>query len=493
MPSSVIEQIRKAAQANPAATAMIFDGKLITYAQLLSLLAATARLLHAQGVKAGDAVGLTLPNTPVHLIALLALARLGACSIPLHDRFSSVTRTRLVEKFSIRVIVGGSAEAGVKGIPLIVLNTLSASGSEADALPFDAALEPATPFRVLLTSGTTGEPKGVLLTHGQVLARLEQAVEGWSPRTRLLVPDIHLSIGFFWPLMALCRGGSLVFTRSTELGEQVLAVQLHAVTHIVFSPWSAQQLVDALPAESAGLPSLEHLRLVGGAASAKLLHSLSQRVTPHIYSPYALTELATLTVLSPEDLLADPSSAGRLRPGARAEIVGPDDQPLPPGTRGQIRLATTSMPRNYYRDDEHTRQKFRQGWFYTGDTGYLSADGMLHVEGRVDDILNIGGHKVTPQYIEDTLMQHPEVKEAVALLLESASSEPQLVAAVIPRQPRVSADLRAYCQGKLGPMTPEKFFFMKEFPRNPSGKVLRADLARLVHEHALAAVKTQRA
>lgn len=473
MPSALTDHIRQTLEARPAAATLIDEGRVVTAAQLLGLWSAAVRFFAAAGLKKDDHVGLSMPLTPLHLVSLLALAHLGVCSVPVHGRFAPEIRTRLAQRFGLRAMVSADPALALEGLPLVHLDKLSAAPA---GLPPSAAAADA-PLRVLLTSGTTGDPKGVLLSHGHVLERLRWAAEGWTPEVRLLAADPHLSVGFYWSLFALCSGGALVFTRPRNAPEMTAALRSQAVTHWVLSPWAAQQLLDHLPPDHPPLPSLRCLRLVGAAPAPALIEAISRRLSPQLYAPYALTEMATLTRMSPDELRADPLSAGRLLGNAQAEAVDEQDRPLPPGQRGQLRLRTTTMPTAYYRDEARSRERFREGWFYSGDLGYISATGQLYVEGRVDDVLNIGGHKVVPGFIEQQLEQHPQVLEAAVLLLDGVPGAPLLVAAIVPRG-QLEDDLRARYQPKLGPRTPQRFFMLPSLPRNLSGKLQRDELAR---------------
>lgn len=479
MTNTITAMIHAAAERNPAAVAVIHQGKIINYQQLLLLLGAAAKFLHEQGIKPGDVVGLTMDRTPLHLIVMLALGQLGACSIPLSLSLTAVMRTRLAAKYGLRAIVTDRAEAAVTNVPTVLVERIDVGQGSTPWTLDGYKPKPETPFRVNLTSGTTGEPKGILFSHEFLIQRIDKALEGFSGDERLIVPDLHIGVGSVLSLGVLSRGGAVIFTGSNHLRDTISAVQLHAATRLILSPWAARQLLALLPSKGLVFPLLRELRLVGAAPGERLLRELLQRVTPHIQSRYAMTELGILTATTPESLLANPACAGYLRPGVKAEAVESNDRPLPRGTRGQLRFAIPSMPEGYFCDETISREKFRGGWFYSGDIGHINAESQLFIEGRVDDLLNVGGHKILPQNIEEVLTAHEEVNEAVAFLIKGPDGENILVAAVIPHSTRIASDLQAYCRKKLGLYTPEKFFIMREFPRTASGKIIRSEISRL--------------
>jgi acyl-CoA synthetase (AMP-forming)/AMP-acid ligase II len=139
------------------------------------------------------------------------------------------------------------------------------------------------------------------------------------------------------------------------------------------------------------------------------------------------------------------------------------------------------MPTSYYKQDEHTSRNFRDGWFYPGDVGRFNEDGLLFVEGRNDNVLNIDGHKVNPSTIERVLEEHPKVSEAVVFSLPDSGSHGTRLAAALLTKDGTQDGLKEYCAQHLSPPLPSVFIFMDDFPRNPNGKVLRDALLSFVH------------
>jgi acyl-coenzyme A synthetase/AMP-(fatty) acid ligase len=227
------------------------------------------------------------------------------------------------------------------------------------------------------------------------------------------------------------------------------------------------------------LPTLKHLRLVGATPPAALLGKLREHCTPNVCVPYGLTELGPISMADGETLSRHPDSAGRVYPWARVEIVDALGQPVPAGVSGEIRVVVDAMPAGYYLPDDDADGKFREGWFYPGDRGRVSADGLLFVEGRIDHILNIGGYKISPEKVEATLAEYPSVIEAAVHIDVAADGESRLLAAIV-QAPGASLDgLAEFGRQRLGIMAPHTYRVVENLPRNSMGKLLRDRLADL--------------
>lgn len=479
MSLSLHEHIASIARANPLAPAMIHEGRVYAYGQLEQLIAAVALHLQQQGIQPGAAVGLGMARTPLHMTTMLAIGALGAYSVPLNPTLSREVREQLAAKFQIQAAITDRQEPALAGCRQILLNTIRIAPDSPglSGLPKVAA---DTPFRIILTSGTTGVPKGIRFTHAEFMLRTARAIEGCSAATRLVPPDLHVSVGTTWPLSAFHHGGTLIFPASQSFSDLVSAVQLHAATHVVMSPWAAEQLLTLLPPQGQVFPSVQHFRLVGGAPTPRLLRELLARVSPNVYSQYALTETGTITKTTTEELLRLPGCNGRLRDDTRAKVIDAEGNILPPGQSGELCFSVTPMAAGYHRDPEHTAVKFRDGWFHTGDIGRITEDGLIYVEGRLDDLLNLKGHKYLPSLIETALQAHPQVRECAAFLWTDATGEPQLAAALVLKMDALPADLAPHAAKALGPIaTPQRFLVLRELPRNASGKIMRAELPRL--------------
>ena len=476
MNPSIIEAFRTRALRHPAAPALFHGSQVIGYGQLLALLHSAAADLHRHGVRPAAVVGLAMEQTPLHCVILLALLRLGALVLPISPALPQTERLRLVHRYGMQLLITDSDSGPAGDIPLLRLAGLSARDNEADP---DTGFQPEadTPARLALTSGTSGEPKAILHNHGELLQRALHTTEAWDHSTRLLPPRLHLTVATASLLGTLCRGGAVVFPWGGEFPNLIAAVRQHAVTHLIQSPASALALAALLPRN--GLPGLKQLRLVGGMPTPAQLQILQHHLTPQIHITYALTELGVVAIATPKMLQGSADHTGRVQNWVRLQVVDEAGRALPPGSSGEIRVITTPMPRGYYRDEANTLLRFRDGWFHTGDLGSLSADGLLRIEGRNDDLLNIGGHKVLPWRIEEILLRHPGVKQAAVFGIAADDGGAQLAAALVVDQAEQAERLAGWCRQHLGFYDERRVLLLPALPRNELGKIQRGELRRM--------------
>jgi acyl-coenzyme A synthetase/AMP-(fatty) acid ligase len=475
----LLDRILRTAEANPAAPAFIFQDSILTRGQVLALLRGTTRLLRERGIRAGDAVGLSMGRWPMHCVAFLALARLGAVSIPLAPGLSAAERAATISRFGIRAIVTNWDLAGVAVPVCIRLDTLSVQEDAPEPDVGGFVPDEHTPLRIALTSGTTGERKGILHTHGTFADRIDKTLYECDESTRFLPPDLHITVGMVFAIGVLARGGTVVFDKTFHAQDIASTIRLYGVTHCLIAPASLSRFAAAIPARGLAFPSLRHLRIVGAMPSASQLETLRTRFSPNIYVPYGLTELGVVSLATPETLAAAPASAGRISPRARGAGVGGAGRPPPPGTTGEIRVAMEGMPGGYHGESgaQGGASKFRQGWFYPGDIGKVSAQGLLFIEGRTDDVVNVGGHKFSLASMDGVVAEHPGVGKAVAFVLEDGDADPSLGAAIgvaiVMREGASLDDILRHCRERLESTVPVRLFPVADIAHDDMGKVNR--------------------
>lgn len=472
----LLDAFRDTVRRQPHCPAFIFENRALSYRQFHAIVCVVAKRLHEAGIRPGQTIGLSMGQTPLHCAAMLALGRLGALSVPLWPGQDAAMRQTLCRRYRLDMIVSSwDAQPGDE-VPTLKLDGVTLRGDESDLDFIDYQPDADTPLRVALTSGTTGEAKGVLHTHGYFLMRIQRTSFQNGADTRLFAPDLHITLSMLVVMGVLCAGGVVVFPTSYRQQDVVQSLQLYAVSHLIVIPAHAALLAAALPEEGGiAFPSLRHLRLVGAMPPPPLIEALRRKCSPHIYVPYSITEVGVLTMATPEMVARDPLCAGMVQPWARLEAVDEAGHTLPPGTVGELRMQVEGMPTGYYGEVASPAGKFRDGWFYPGDRGRIDASGLLYVEGRVDDILNVGGNKVQPEHIENVIAQFPGVRESVAFLQGDV-----LMAALLTQGDVDLVALERFCFERLELFCPARFVVVRDLPRNASGKVLRRQMAGFV-------------
>ncbi len=473
----LIDRILASVERTPDAPAMIWNDRPVSYRLLLAYLSNAVRYLHRQGITPGLRVGLEMRQGPLHLVTLLALARLGAVIVPLFSSARTERKEAVFRDFAIRAVVTDRMGQAPDGCRVVVVQSLAAKGDEAALDLSGFTPEAATPMRIGLTSGTAGPRKGILLTHGSFVQRLGRRSYGDADLPRVIPPTLHVTSALQLASYALCAGGTVVFPPRYDGADFVAAIRRHGVTHVTLPPLHLSLILDELPQDHAPLSSLSHVRLQGGMPSAALIERLRRRFSPHVYVPYSTTEVGVITMATPETLALAPQSSGRVTPGARIEIVDEEGRALAPGVSGEIRVQVDGMPSGYAGPDQGTPPRFRGGWFYPQDRGRMSPEGLLFVEGRADDIINLGGRKLSPRIAEALLEDFPGVREAAVYAFEEAG-EARIAAAIVASGDLDWKALDRHARGALEVLAPACYHAVDALPRNSAGKLLRKELAK---------------
>lgn len=477
MQENIVSRILGHAATNPVAPAFIYQNKIITYKQFNLYVCSAARILHQRGIRPGDTVVLMMHQSPVYCIAMLALAAIGAVGVPLNPASSAHAKDSIRKRYDLKAVVSDIDGAGIEQVQLLKLVDLTVDGHGADMGFTSHQPTPETPFCIAMSSGTTGDPKGIVYTHRYLLGLIDTVDLELSNDSRHIPLVMHIAFGFLLALAVLRHGGTLVFPKGNKGSDRLAAINLFGVTHLAFPPSSMMNFLPFISEGENPFPSVRLIRVGGSGLTTKLVKTLLDRFPKVIQVAYGLTELGVVAAARADILAAAPMSCGKVDPSLKLEVVDSEDRTLPNGTTGEIRIRLEGMPNEYFKDERNSRLRFKNGWYYTGDMGSISAEGLLFIEGRVDDIISLGGHKISPGHVEEILTRHPRVSDAVVFLSTADNGEEILAAAVIMTEGEAEPELLEYGKANLvGRAAPQKFYSMRSFPRNSSGKVLRKQI-----------------
>ena len=460
------------AQSKPAAPAVITGtGEIISYAQLGVLVSRMAGYFRTCDITPGQVVGISMSDNPLHLIVILALAQLGAVSLPLHPEIPAARRALAAQRFAAVCVISGRNEMALEGLTFInVSQVLQGERQAADISVY--AVHADDPLRIIISSGTSGDPKAMLLTHGNLALRTATTEAGASALSRVLPLDLNFIAGFRPTISALQRGATLVFPLGMTAEHILLALITQKVSHVYFSPFHARTIAELIGANVVqACPDLLCLRIGGGAINAALLKLVQQRITANVFISYGSTESGMVTYATPEMLSRHPDTVGSVCPYAEVEITGTNGKILPAGCKGEIRVRSSHQVTGYLSDEERSRKHFRGDWFYPGDTGYFADSGLLYIEGRLDNLLNFGGMKLNPQEIEAVLKSHPSVIDAAVFISTGNAGREELLAALELKNNDSLPEIDAYARSKLGPLAPSRYVPVSALPRTVTGKV----------------------
>jgi len=453
---------------------------------------ALAHSLAAMGIGHGDGVGIMCRNHRGFVEATLASAKLGASALYLNTMFAGPQLAEVTRREGPKALVYdeefGDLLAGVdESVTRIVgwcdgeasnptLEGLIEGGDESDLKP-----PPDKPKFVILTSGTTGTPKGAQRSSPDgllALASLIDRIPFRSGMTMMIAAPLFHSWGFFHFVMSLPTGATMVLRRRFDPEETLKAAEQSRADVLAAVPVMVQRIL-ALPEEILDeyrLPSLKITSLSGSALPGELAIEWMDRFGDNVYNLYGSTEVAYATVATPEDLRAAPGTAGRPPRGTSIRLYDENGREVPQGQVGRIFVGNEMAMEGYTGGGG---KEMIDGLYSSGDVGHIDADGRLFIDGRDDEMIVSGGENVFPREVEDLLADHEAVEEVAVIGIEDDEFGQRLKAFVVVRSGfEVSeGDLASHVKANLaGYKTPREIEFLEELPRNATGKVLKRDL-----------------
>jgi fatty-acyl-CoA synthase len=475
-------------------TALIDDLGTLTYAELNDRANRLANALSSRGVSSGEPVGLLCRDSRYFVDGALAAGKLGADLLLLNTAFSGPQLRDVAAREGVRALIyDGEFEGLLEGVPDEVLRVIGwpeegVTGDTVDDLI--AAAEPAEPQppespgrTVLLTSGTTGTPKGARrppeAPTDALVTFLDRVPFRSHERFFVVAPMFH-AWGFAHFGLGILLGSEIVVRRRFDPAETVAAMAKYRVTTAAMVPVMAQRIL-ALPAAERRGHDCSALRIVsfgGSAIPGDMAVRFMDEFGDVAYNGYGSTEVAIVSVASPADLRADPATAGLPVASAVVKLLDPDGRELPQGEAGRIFVGAEAAFEGY--TDGGTKEVVR-GLMSTGDIGRFDASGRLRIEGRDDDMIVSGGENVFPGEVEDVISSLSGVAEAAAIGVEDEEFGQRLRAYVVraPGAALEADDVKAAVRAELARFkVPRDVVFVDSLPRTSTGKVLKRELVR---------------
>ncbi len=502
---SIPARVAEVARRHPQRVAIVADGRRIRYAEFWDESRRFARGLRARGLRPGERVAILLPNRIEAAVACYGCWLAGGIAAPLNAQARARDFEAWLRHCDARHVVYepghgdaveaiGAVDASRPGLPverwpIDVDNSLSSYGADdADSSDHDIDADAINPDRdalILYTSGTTGAPKGVTLTHGNLLANATSVIRYLALSER----DSVLSILAFY----YAYGASVLHTHLLSGGCVVLAQNLlfphllmdtiarERITGFSGVPSTYALLLERVKLADYDLSSLRYLTQAGGAMGASLTRRLRSALPDaRLFVMYGQTEATSrLTWLPPERLDEKLGSVGIPVDGVELRILREDGAPAGRDEPGEVWVRGANVMRGYWQHPEASAAVLRDGWLRTGDLGHLDADGFLYLAGRRSDMIKTGAHRVHPNDIEDVILEMSGISEAAVVGIDDAVLGQVVKAYVVAPglPPRSENMIKAYCRERLASYKiPRDIEFVSALPRTASGKIRRAAL-----------------
>ncbi|MBI4362713.1 MAG: long-chain-fatty-acid--CoA ligase [Euryarchaeota archaeon] len=484
----------------PREQAVVFEGQRATHAEFQSQVHRLAHGLRGLGLQRGDRAAILSKNCPEFLQFYFACAALGAVAVPLNYRLTPGEMEYILQDSKARLLLAGEGylpaakelrrrAPQIEKIISLERDAETAAYGEllasAPETPPDADTDENRVIWMMYTSGTTGRPKGALVTHRTILSTLAATLLDLrvDPGDRMLVtaPQFHVA-AVIASLRATARGATLHLHREFDPRRVIDTIERERITHTLLVPAMLQMVLQVPNVEKRDFSSLKLISYGAAPMPVEVLKKGLRLIGPKFAQGYGQTEAPVLTSLRPEEHTLEGAGAKRLAScgreifGVTIRIARENGEEAPPGEVGEIRARGDGVMKGYWNLPDATQKTLDGGWLHTGDMAYRDPEGYIYIVDRLKDMVISGGENIYPREIEEALFAHPAIADAAAIGVPHEKwGEAVHAFVVLQKGTRATEqELLEHCRKSLAKYKcPQRIEFIPELPRNPSGKVLK--------------------
>lgn len=471
------------------------DGREFNWLQLDKIINKLSNALTYIGVKKGDIVSINLPNSPEFLFTYFAVTRIGAVILPFNVLFRTGEISYILKNSRAKFLIGSSEEVekylvAVRDQFPHLQKVITVGKPVPDCLDFDSLIAPACDRlsnvgccpedigSLVYTSGTSGQPKGAILTHGnlEAIGALSSIALHINDRDLLLTGAPFCHICFVLSVLGPFMVGAGIVTMKRFKVETVLElITRYKVTHFTGVPTMFIRIVKHLDEKQYDVSSLRMVHCAGAPMPANYIQEIEEKLGAAYIELYGATE--TSSIISYNRLgHSKAGSIGQPAYGIQVKVVGESGEELPPGEIGEIVVKGPGIFKGYWEMPEATETAFFGEWYRTGDLGKYDKDGYLYILDRLQDMIISGGYNIYPRELEDLIYQHPKVMEVVVLGYKDPvlNEVPKAYVQLKDNEELSEWELIEFCAQRMAAYkVPRLVEFVSELPKNPTGKILK--------------------
>lgn len=509
---NLVKRVHEIAGQNPSKAAYHFMGKDTSYGEFEQTVGKFANALESLGVKQGDHVAFLLSNTPHFLISLYATMRLGATAVPINPIYTPDEIAYIVTNSDASVVIALDAllplvEKAHMALPTVKSYVICETGPSIDdklkqlpegvkgkvhafnnllfnaasvSLPVEVAEDDVAV--ILYTSGTTGKPKGAMLTHKNLYSNARDTGEylkiSSADRVIATLPVFHVFALTVVVNAPLIQGATIILVSRFNPKDVFDAIKATRATVFAGVPTMYNFMYQLPEAQSSDFESVRLAISGGSALPVALLHNFEDKFDVRISEGYGLSEASPVTCFNPIDRDRKAGSIGTSIVNVENKVVNELGEEVAIGEVGELIVRGPNVMKGYYKMPEETNAAIKGGWLYTGDLATIDEEGYFFIVDRKKDMIIVGGYNVYPREVEEVLFAHPGVSEAAVVGLPDADFGESINAYVVLKdQVYTTGDLQKYCAEHLAKYkVPKRFEILDELPKNTTGKILRRSL-----------------
>ena len=508
--ASLYQILQIAASQYTTRPATHFYGEELTFWEIKLRVDRLAAALHRRGIGPGDRVGIMLPNCPHYPIAFFAITRLNAIVVNVNPIYTTPEFARVAADSGMRALITldtilpVARAAYAEGIETYIVASFSEDpvdidetiafrsliaeemgNTELPRLPADASNEVAV---LTYTGGTTGVPKGAMLTHGSIYVNMVQSAVWGQQFTRrgderilLVLPLFHVYGMTVGMMLSFWNGTMMILLPKYSVDQLLDAIQHLRPTFLPGVPTLFQSILNHPRAATCGLEYIKSLGSGAAPLAVETINRFERLAGAMLREGYGMTELSCSAITTPFMGIRKPGSIGVPMPSTEARVVDLEtgERDVPAGEEGELIIRGPQMMKGYWNNPGETANTIRNGWLHTGDIARMDADGYFYIVQRKKDMINVGGFKVFPTEVDEVLYAHPAVAEAAAIGIPHPYRGEVVKAFVVVRENHslTAEELIDYCRARLAKFkVPAEVEFLDTLPKSAVGKILRRAL-----------------